>query len=127
MNRQDYFAKKELNKQTRVDAGLVSDRFPGVSGIVIQMIYYRKLANPVHMIRTINFFPTSYAYFNMECMMKECVDGGFNLASVISSLVKKHKKLVKGKMVCRGECESLASHHASISYEINIQYSKQSK
>ncbi len=127
MNRQEYFAKKEQSKQIRLDAGVVSDRFPGVSGIVIQMKYYRKISNPALMIRTVNFFPTSYAYFNMECMVKECVGGGFDLTSVIAAMIRKHEKLVKGKMSCRGENEALDAAHARISYEISIKYNKQLK
>ncbi len=125
MNRQDYLARKELNKQHRVDAGLVSERFPGVSGIVIQMIYYRKSSNPAPMIRTVNFFPSSYAYFHMECMIKECVNGGFDLTSVIGTMIKKHEKLTKRKMNCSGKNDSLTVDHARISYEISVQYNKQ--
>ncbi len=126
MNRQDYLAKKEVNKQHKVDAGLVSERFPGVSGIVIQMFYYRKSSNPAPMIRTVNFFPSSYAYFHMECMMKECVNGGFDLTSVIDTMIKKHRNSETGKMICSGKNDSLTGDHARISYEISVQYNKRS-
>ena len=124
MNRQDYLAKKELNKQHRVDAGLIAEHFPGVSGIVIQMMYYRKLSTLAPIVHTVNFFPSSHAYFHMECMMKECIDGGFDLTSVIATMFKKHEKLIKGKMVCNGKNDSLSSNHARISYEISIRYNK---
>lgn len=118
----------ELNKQQRLTSGLVSERFPEVSGIVIQMTYYHKAANPVLMVRTVNVIPTGYAYFNMDCMIKDCVDGGFDLTSVITDMVKQHKKLGKGKLVCNGNGKdvTLASDHASIVYEIKIQYSSRS-
>jgi len=126
MKREDYLAKKKQDKQEKIDAGLVSERFPDVSGIVIQMKYYRgklsPLPNPVQMLRTINFFPTSYAYFHMGCLTKECVKGGFDLASVVGSMVKSHKKMGKGDMFCGRKNSSVHSHHTSISYEIGIQY-----
>jgi hypothetical protein len=123
-HKQNYVERMELNKQHKLASGLVSERFPEVSGIVIRMTYYHKAVNPVLMVRTVNVIPTSYAYFNMDCMIKDCVDGGFDLISVITDMVKHHKKLEKGKLVCsgNGKDHALASDHASITYEIKIQY-----
>ncbi len=125
-NRQDYLKKMELKKQAKLKAGLLSDRFPKISGIVIQMTYFRKSENPILMERTVNVFPTSNAYFNMDCMINECDNGGFDLTAIIAKQVKDHRKLVKGKMVCKGKISDLTSDHASISYEINIKYKKRS-
>ncbi len=121
-HKQNYVERMELNKQMKLASGLVSERFPDVSGIVIHMTYYHKGVNPVLMVRTVNFFPSGYAYFNMDCMIRDCVDGGFDLTSVVTNLIKHHKKLGKGKLVCNGKNDSLASDHASIAYEIRIQY-----
>jgi hypothetical protein len=91
------------------------------------MTYYHKGVNPVLMVRTVNFFPSGFAYFNMDCMIRGCVDGGFDLTSVISDMIKNHKKLRKGKLICNGKNDDLASDHASIDYEIRIQYNRQSQ
>jgi hypothetical protein len=82
--RQYHLAKMDQKKKDKIAAGLVSERFPEVSGMVINMTYYQKVANPVLMVRTLNVFPTDYAYFLMECALKDCVDGGFDLTPVIS-------------------------------------------
>lgn len=124
-NTRNYLAKKEQKKEERIAAGLVSERFPDVSGIVIYMTYYRGVSDQVLMLRTVKFYPSSYAFFNMECMTKGCVNGGFDLTLMIVNLVKNHKKSGKGKMVCNGTNDKLAPHHSSVSYEINIQYGKQ--
>ncbi len=116
--------KAEQNKQRRLAAGLVSERFPEVSDIVIHMTYYQKGVNPVMMVRIVNFFPSRHAYFNMDCMIKGCVDGGFDLTSVIANMIKNHKKLEKGKLMCNGKSDTLASDHASIAYQITIKYNK---
>ncbi len=31
------------------------------------------------MERTVNFFPESHAFFNLECMIKGCEEGGFEV------------------------------------------------
>jgi len=120
--RQNYNAKMDLKKQQQVAAGLVSDRFPQVTGIVIQMTYYRKGSNPVLMLRTVNVFPTGYAYFNMDCMISGCTDGGFDLTPVIAEMVKKRQRLRKGTLVCSGKNADLASDHANIAYEVTIKF-----
>jgi len=122
VHRQHYIAKRELKKENRIAAGLVSDHYPEVSGMVIHMTYYQRASNPILMIRTVNFFPNSYAYFHMECMIKGCDNGGFDLTSVITNLIKNHKKSGKGKMACSRKNGALGSDHAHISYNISIQY-----
>lgn len=125
--RQDYINKMELKKQARLDAGLVAERFPKVSGIVINMTYYHNAENPVLMQRKVNIFPNSHAYFNMECMIKGCENGGFNLKPIIRKQIKERKRSAKGTLTCKGKNNGRGtSDHASISYEINIKYSRKS-
>ena len=123
-HRQNYTVKLDQRKQKKIAAGLVSERFPEVSGMVIQMTYFRKGLNPVLMLRTVNVFPTAYAYFYMDCMITGCIDGGFDLSPVIREMVKKHTRLKKGTLVCSGENDGLASDHARIDYEVTITFNK---
>lgn len=123
-NRQNHAAKINLIKQQKLDSGLVSERFPEVNSIVIHMTYFRKGANPVLMQRTVNVFPTAYAYFNMDCMISGCINGGFNLEPVIKEMVKKHIKLKKGSLVCCGKIADIESDHANIDYEITIKFNR---
>jgi len=127
IQRQDHLKKMEVKKQLKLDAGLVSDRFPNVEGMVIQMTYYHNTENPVLMQRTVNVFPSSYAYFNMECMIKGCEGGGFDLTSLIARNIKQNKKSFKGDMVCKGKNDEKPSNHARISYHIAIKYSKKKR
>jgi hypothetical protein len=124
--RQDYIKKMELKKQRKLEAGVVSERFPKISNIIIHMTYFHDAENAVLMERTVNVFPTSTADFNMECMIRGCDKGGFNLNPVISGLIKQNKKMAKGTMKCKGKLDHHSPNHANISYEINIKYNKNS-
>ena len=126
-SKQSYMARMEVNRQNRLAMGLLSERFPGVASILINMTYYQKGANPVLMLRTIHVLPSDSAYFNMDCMIKGCVDGGFDLTSTIKKTVKAHKKTVKGQLICRGKTDASSRDHASVDYEIAIQYKKKSR
>ena len=119
--------KKLELEQKKIDAGLVSEKFPRVSSIVIQMTYYQKMANPLLMVRTKYFSPHNYAYFHMQCVAKECVNGGFDMAPPLTRLIKGRKTRGKGKLTCRGKGTALSSDHSSISYEIKIKYNGRRK
>lgn len=128
-HKQTYKEKQEVMRNTRIAAGLISERYAGVSSIVFRMVYYHTALNRVLMTRTLNFLPDNYAYFHIDCMREDCVDGGFDLTPVVAELVTNHKNSVKGKIFCHGRKES-AEHsdiagHASLSYEIFITYQKQ--
>jgi len=126
-HKQNYLERAELNKQRKLESRLVSECFPEVSDIVIQMIYYLKGVDEASMVRTINFWPSRHAYFNMDCMMKDCVDGGFDLTPVIKLMIKKHEKSGKGELSCKGKISDRASQHARVAYKITIKYSTNSK
>ena len=125
-HRQNYIERTELTKQRKIAAGLLSERFPQVAEIVVHMTYYQKGANPVLMVRIVNFFPSRHAYFHMDCMIKGCTDGGFDLTRVITKMIKNRKRIGRGKLTCNGKGDALASDHASIDYEVSIKYKKAS-
>lgn len=119
-NKEKHVARME-KKQQRLETGLISEHFPEVSSIVINMKNYQKGINSIPIIRTFNFWPNSYAYFNIECLSKNCVDGGFNLNHVITTMIRYHEGSGEGELVCDGN--NLSSDHSNIHYKVTIQYS----
>lgn len=124
-HRQSYRQKQELERTALVALGLVSERYAGVSKIEFLMTYYRLGMDAVLMKRTLSFSPADYAGFHMKCMEDGCTGGGFEFAPVVADLAKSRKKTTKGKVYCRGKNHAFG--HASIAYEVNIQYHKQVK
>lgn len=121
-HRHNHAARMEQKAQTNQAAGLVSEKYPAVSGIVIHMTYYRKAAIPLLMVRTLNIYPTSYANFRMDCMTKGCDGGGFDLTASIASMVKSRTKVSRGSIICHGKINALSARHAHIEYETVIKY-----
>ncbi len=106
-------------QQRKLDAGFVEAQFPEVAGIVISMIYTQKGIQK-SMPRVVNFFPGSYALFRIDCLNKECVDGGFDLSQLITGMIRNHKGAAKGDLICEGN--STSANHSTIVYEVAIQY-----
>jgi hypothetical protein len=119
MNYKKNEAKLE-RMQKRVDAGSVAARFPDVARIVISMTYNQKGIKAL--LRTINFAPSSYAFFRVDCLSKDCVDGGFDLTKVITAMVRNHTEASNGTLSCEGNDPS--SGHSDIVYEVAIQYTQ---
>ncbi len=112
--------ERRERKQQRLDAGPMSDRYPQVASIVVAMDHYKKGSGISYMHRTVNFFPGSAAYFLMECMEDKCIDGGYDLDSIIYTMVRGHQESADGELACAGnDC----SGHRRVGYKIAIEYS----
>jgi hypothetical protein len=124
--KQSYKEKMELERAAMAAAGLVSERYAGVSNIEFQMTYYQRGLHPVLMTRTLNFSPANYASFHIKCLHEGCTDGGYDLAPVVEGLANSRKKTVKGKLFCHGANDTVGHTvgHGSIAYEVNIEYTK---
>ena len=118
MNNKRNAARAE-RRQQKIDAGLVAAVFPDVASIVINMTYNQKGIRQ-SVPRTVNFFPSSYAFFTIECLNKECVEGGFDFTRIISGMVGNRKATLKGELCCYG---GPVADHSDIVYEVAIQYS----
>ena len=108
-------------QERRVEAGFMAAQFPEVTGIVISMTYnQRGIAKSLP--RVVNFFPGSYALFRVDCLSKDCADGGFDLTQVITAMVRNHREATKGELSCEGNSPS--ADHSAIAYEVAIQYAQ---
>ncbi len=103
--------------QQKRDAGSMSKNFPGVAGIVINMTYSQKGIRSI--LRTVNLFPGSDAFFRVDCLSRDCVDGGFDLTHVITTMIKNHRAETKGALNCES---SDSPAHSDIVYNIAIKY-----
>ncbi len=121
------YAEDQKRNEERLAAGLVSERFPQVSGMQITMHYYQDQPSLPLMVRTVNVYPSSYAFFHMKCVIKECKDGGFDLGPAIRAMVRDRKRSGSGELLCRGKGERLPKRHASVTYEVKIRYRKAAK
>jgi hypothetical protein len=113
-------AAQEKEKQQKIDAGVVSDLFPKVAEISINMLYSQAGAlKPLS--RAVNFFPGSSAIFRLSCLCSECAEGRFDFTGIIEEMVKNRKTALKGKMSCEN-CD--APECADAAYSITIKYAQ---
>lgn len=118
MNNRERQALREERKQQKLESGFMSSLFPEVASINISMVYSQKGIRQ-SMPRTVNFYPASYALFRVDCLNKECVEGGFDFSDIISAMIRGHKVSSNGKIGCEG---GPVADHSSVVYEVAIQY-----
>jgi len=102
----------------RCEAGPIATRFPEVASITMNMTYNQKGA--ISILRTFHYTPSSYAFFTVNCLRQECVDGGFDLTQVITAMIRNRKVDAKGSLSCKGS--DSPTSHSQIVYEVAIQY-----
>jgi hypothetical protein len=56
----------------------------------------------------------------VNCLRKDCVDGGFDLTQVITTMIRNRRAEGKGTLSCTGTDSS--TNHSDIAYEVAIQY-----
>jgi hypothetical protein len=110
--------KRQEILQLKHEAGSISTRFPEVASIVMNMTYKQNGAKSI--LRTFHFTPDSYAFFVINCLRQDCVDGGFDLTQVITAMIRNRKVDTKGTLRCKGTDSSTS--HSDIVYQVAIQY-----
>ena len=110
---------KAERKQQEAEAGIVSAHFPEVASVVVSMTYKQMgVLEPFQ--RTVNFFPSSYAIFMVNCLNEGCVGGGFDFSRIVTTMVRDLKSVSRGKLRCKG-CGPSADF-SNVVYEIAIRY-----
>jgi hypothetical protein len=109
--------KQEIIRQRR-EAGSVATCFPEVASIIMNMTYNQKGTKSI--FRTFHFTPSSYAFFIVNCLRQDCVDGGFDLTQIITAMIRNRRVDAKGTLSCKGTDSSAI--HSDIVYEVAIQY-----
>ena len=114
--------ERAARTQQKNDTDLISRRFPEISSIVVDMEHHRSGISPILILRTLNSWPGSHAFFHVECLNRDCRDctAGFELDHVISTMNRNHASSTVGRLDCEGN--SLISGHVNISYKVTIQY-----
>jgi hypothetical protein len=109
--------QEELKREV-LSAGLMSERFPAVSSIVVRMNYKRGRTSAL--LRTVNFFPGSPAFFRISCLGEGCERGGLDLTWVINSMIRRGERSSRGDVRCQNHTPETL--HADVDFDVAITY-----
>lgn len=110
---------REDRKRQTLAAGLMSDRFPAVSSIVVTMNYGKGTHSAV--FRTLNFYPGSSAFFRISCLSEGCDQGSLDLTHSLRSMIGRRETSAKGELSCDNKDAAIV--HPRVEYQVAITYS----
>lgn len=105
---------------------VIKSSFPQVQEINIDLNFNYDESYKKNLKKTLN--PTDKAFFQIECINKDCVYGGFNLTSDIYGMISKKQTKHNGHQICNGyqdyERYKAKNYHClcRLDYEIEIKY-----
>jgi len=110
---------REERKRQALAAGPLSDSFPGVSSIVVTMNYGKGTHAAV--LRTVNFYPASSAFFKISCLSEGCDQGALDLTSSLRRMIGGRETAAKGELKCDNRDDAIV--HPRVEYQVAITYS----
>jgi hypothetical protein len=110
---------REERKRQALAAGLMSARFPDVSSIVVTMNYGKGTHSAV--LRTLNFYPDSSAFFRISCLSEGCDQGALDLTHSLRRMIGGRETTAKGELCCDNKDAAIV--HPKVEYQVAITYS----
>lgn len=110
---------REERKRQTLAAGLMSERFPDVSSIVLTMNYGR--GTRLAVFRTLNFYPGSSAFFKISCLSEGCDHGSLDLTHSFRRMIGGRETSSKGELSCDNKDAAIV--HPRVEYQVAITYS----
>ncbi|SHN30970.1 hypothetical protein SAMN04488057_118103 [Cyclobacterium lianum] len=104
----------------------IKSSFPQVQEIILNLNFNYDESYRKKLKKTLN--PNDKAFFQIECINKDCVYGGFNLSSEVRGMISKKVTEYNGHQTCNGyqdfERYKAKDYHClcKLNYEIEIKY-----
>lgn len=98
----------------------ISDRYPGVAKIAINLSSRASFEKTEPTIRGFSMGPDALANFVFRCKNTECIDGGFELTDEIDQMVESFDTNAHGRRVCQGWNGKDNIGHQRCYYELNF-------
>ena len=126
----DIYEQQKFNRrQARLRAATLKECHPQLAKLTVDMSFRRYSGDPSDHDpdpKQELYAPESKAFFELECPHRECVDGGFDLSSVVSKMVAENETEASGMITCQGwQDESRIGKHKcmlEMNYNITANY-----
>lgn len=103
----------------------IKEKWPFVSTFTFELEYPGCDKEPGHF----HCGPDNKAFFDRSCHYVDCFNGGFELTSLVSKMVKDRGNEISGELYCRGvadkECGRPYRCDATLKYRVTVRYKKE--
>jgi hypothetical protein len=92
--------RRELSRRKRVAAGSLSNAFPAVESVRIELNFQDESSQqPVRQLHAL--YPAAPAFFEFSCPHGDC-DGSLDMNEIVSAVLKKSATVAEGTLLCPG-------------------------
>ena len=99
--KQDKPWRRERRDRERV-AARIRNRFPQVREITLDLTFTDHDQQVAPSQATPRYSGDDPAFFEIDCPMRECVSGGFDLTEAVTAMLSNRQAVASGTVVCQG-------------------------
>jgi hypothetical protein len=118
--------QQESWRRAYADAPSLRERFPQVEQLVLEMTFTDLQAFGTYSAQMRSFSPPAKAFFAIACPRTLCLDGGFDLDSVIRSMLACGGTTGGGTLECQGWLDPARPENArcllQMHYRLQVRY-----
>jgi hypothetical protein len=118
--------QQETWRRAYTEAGSLRERFPAVEQVIVEMTFTDVRKMGVYSAQMRSFSSAAKAFFSIPCPRTLCLDGGFDLDSLIVALLETRRGSAAGTLECAGWVDPARSEHAhcllQLNYRIEVHY-----
>lgn len=116
----------ELRHSMMQASGYIRERYPMVKAIDFDFTYEDVDQAKIIKEERFSWGPSQPAFFQFNCPLYECVNGGFNLSPTMTSLISERRTADEGTLRCQGwqDRERVGKYHCEcgLKYKIKVTY-----
>ena len=118
--------QQESWRRAYAQAFVLRERFPKVEQLVVDMTFTDVRKMGTYSAQMHSFCTSAKAFFAVACPRTLCLDGGFDLDSLVLDLLGAHNTTATGTLECRGWIDPARSEQArcllQMHYRLQVQY-----
>ena len=94
--------ERELRQRAYLAAPLLAEQFPAVRELAVRMKFSDPEAKQRPQPYARVFAPDMHAFFQIQCPLRDCTGGGFDLTGAVPGALKRVHPVTRGSLTCEG-------------------------
>jgi hypothetical protein len=117
--------QRDVRRRAYAETLKLRERFPCVEEVVLELNFADSRRLGTYSAQMHSFFPGAKAFFEIACPRTLCVDGGFDLDTIVEAMLSNMRTTSIGTLECHGWLDPL--HTASARCLLKMRYRLQAR
>jgi hypothetical protein len=104
--------QRDVRRKAYAETLKLRERFPEVEQVVLEVSFTDSRRMGTYSAQMHSFFPGAKAFFEIACPRTLCVDGGFDLDTLVEAMLSSMRGTTIGTLECHGWLDPMHSSSA---------------